>query len=140
VINDLAPLANGRKVTIDFLTETSDLVPEEPVYLLTRNLLDNAIQHAPAETAVSVEIKRMNNFLELRISDRGPGVPEELRAKILEPFHRETRAYSGSGLGLSVVSRVATLFGGQVGLTSTSDLQGLSVTVSLPLPVAEVAR
>jgi signal transduction histidine kinase len=140
VINDLAPLANARKVTIDFLTETSDSVPEEPIYLLTRNLLDNAIQHAPTDTVVTVEIKRIENVLRLRISDRGPGVPEELRAKLFEPFHRETRAYSGSGLGLSIVSRVATLFGGQVDLASTSDAQGLSVTVSLPLPRVEVAR
>jgi signal transduction histidine kinase len=138
VVGDLAPLANARNVTVDVLVSTSEAVPEEPIYLLVRNLVENALQHAPPGSEVTVAVDKVATALRLRISDLGVGVPAEARSKLFEPFHRETRSYSGSGLGLSIVARVATLFGGRTDLASTRGAQGLSVTVSLPLPVVAV--
>ena len=83
---------------------------------LIRNLLDNAARHAPGSPAL-VELETGADHVVLRVSDRGPGVPEAEREKIFEPFHRrEVRRESdedrGVGLGLSLVRQIARRHGG----------------------------
>ena len=87
---------------------------------LIRNLLDNAARHAPGSPAL-VELEAGDGQVVLRVSDRGPGVPEAEREAILEPFYRQPgrRAESGNddergvGLGLSLVRRIARRHGGE---------------------------
>jgi|CXWL01.1.fsa_nt_gi signal transduction histidine kinase len=80
-----------------------------------RNLLENARRHAAG--TVSLELHRHGAFVELRVCDRGPGVPEPLRDRIFEPFYRlpgATERDGGVGLGLSLVKSIATRHGGTV--------------------------
>ena len=87
---------------------------------LIRNLLDNAARHAPGSPA-QVELEAGDGQVVLRVSDRGPGVPEAEREAIFEPFYRQPgrRAESGNddergvGLGLSLVRRIARRHGGE---------------------------
>ena len=80
-----------------------------------RNLLENARRHAAGE--VSLQLRRQGDFAELRVCDRGPGVPTALRERIFEPFYRlpgATERDGGVGLGLSLVKSIATRHGGSV--------------------------
>jgi len=75
------------------------------------NLIDNAYQADP-EGVVKVVVEMSESALTFEISDRGPGVPPEARAKIFTPFH--TSRTRGTGLGLAVAYQVVDLHGGSI--------------------------
>ncbi len=80
-----------------------------------RNLLENARRYGGSE--VSAELKREGREVEVRISDRGPGVPEPFRERIFEPFFRlpgHAEREGGVGLGLSLVRQIAEHHRGSV--------------------------
>jgi signal transduction histidine kinase len=80
-----------------------------------RNLLENARRYGGSE--VSMQLARAGGSAELRVCDRGPGVPEALRARIFEPFYRlpgHAEQAGGVGLGLSLVKQIAERHGGSV--------------------------
>jgi signal transduction histidine kinase len=100
------------------------------------NLLDNAIKHGePAAGGtgdVTVEAKADAGRVLLIVSDRGPGIPEEDRARVLERFVRleASRSRPGAGLGLSLAAAVARLHGGELLLEDNAP--GLRVTLAIP--------
>lgn len=78
--------------------------------LLLRNLIDNAIRYTPEQGQVVVTITQQPNGIELQVADSGPGIAPELRQRVLERFYRVLGSgASGSGLGLSIVARIAEL-------------------------------
>ena len=82
--------------------------------LALRNLLENARKYGGADVVASVE---GGDVVRIRVCDRGPGVPEELRQRIFEPYYRpagHSEAHGGLGLGLALVARVAEAHGGAV--------------------------
>lgn len=81
-----------------------------------RNLLENAHRYGGADVAVSVA-RGAPGRVELRVCDRGPGVPEAQRERIFEPFYRlpgHAEVSGGVGLGLSLVRQIAARHGGTV--------------------------
>jgi signal transduction histidine kinase len=80
---------------------------------LVRNLLDNARRYG-AGSAIEVELEPVANGVCLRVSDRGPGVPESERERIFEPFYRPLQpdGPEGFGLGLALVRQIARHHGG----------------------------
>jgi two-component system OmpR family sensor kinase len=95
-------------------------VDERLVRRALRNLVENAFRHG--SPPVGVGISRAGGMVYVRVSDRGPGVPEAERERIFEPFYRrpgKSESQSGAGLGLALVRRIARAHGGDV------DLEGL---------------
>ena len=115
---------------------------------LVRNLLDNASCHAPG-SPVLVELEQRDDCALLRVSDRGPGIPERERDRIFEPFYRQSTVRSttgsrseesprdqrGAGLGLYLVRRIARRHGGEAVCRPRTG-GGACFEVSLPLPEA----
>lgn len=80
-----------------------------------RNLLENATRYSA--DAVTVELKRDGSFAQLRVNDRGPGVPPSERERIFDPFYRlpgASERHGGVGLGLSLVRSIADRHRGNV--------------------------
>lgn len=80
-----------------------------------RNLLENARRHAAGD--VTLTLQASGQRVEVRVCDRGPGVPEDLRERIFEPFYRlpgATERDGGVGLGLALVKSIAERHGGRV--------------------------
>src|SRR3989338_222014 len=106
----LAPAALEKGVQLELLTGDEATVQGNPGLLrgLLRNLLDNSIRHTLPGTSVQVSITHEPGAVCLSVSDNGPGIPEQEVDKVLERFYRPlgTQA-SGSGLGLSIVKRIA---------------------------------
>jgi signal transduction histidine kinase len=104
-----APLAIGRGVELA-LSAADALAPIEgnraAVVLAVKNLLDNAIAHAPAGSSVEVQIDAPAT---LSVLDRGPGVADAKRGEIFRRFH--TGRSRGVGLGLAIVAEVAAAHG-----------------------------
>ncbi len=93
------------------------------------NLLVNAAQ-AQGSGELSLELTQQAGAALVRVRDRGPGVPAELRAKLFEPF--VTGKATGTGLGLAVSRRLVERHGGALILEETSHM-GTSFLVRLPL-------
>ena len=97
------------------------------------NLLDNALRYG-GEAAVS--LRQADGRAEVRIEDRGPGIPAALRERVFDPFFRveasRSRDTGGSGLGLAVVRAVVQRHDGEIALEDRPG-GGLRARVALPL-------
>ncbi|MFX1675122.1 ATP-binding protein [Paraburkholderia sp. A2WS-5] len=101
--------------------------------ILLNNLVDNAIRYAGAHARVDVIVGRENGCAVLEVRDTGPGIPEEDRTRVWERFYRgEAHNASGSGLGLSIVRRIAEQHHARISLGSGEDNRGLVVTLRFP--------
>ena len=101
-------------------------------------LIDNALQHTPAGTAIRVALTRRADALRIEVEDNGPGVPAEALPNLFDRFYRgnQSRArHAGAGLGLTTVAAVIDLHHGTVAADSGSQ-GGLRIRVDLPLAQA----
>jgi signal transduction histidine kinase len=94
------------------------------------NLIRNALQWARSKVRVSISKDREGNWATLIVEDDGPGVPEEERLRVFEPFFSKRR--EGSGLGLAVVKKFAIDSGGFVSVERSS-LGGAKFILKLPI-------
>jgi two-component system phosphate regulon sensor histidine kinase PhoR len=109
------------------------------IELAVINLLDNAFKYAKDGGRIDVDVARAARFVSVRVSDRGPGIDAEDRARIFERFVRgrasgETRV-RGSGIGLSLVKHIAESHGGTIRVTSpiAGELRGCVFELSIPV-------
>jgi len=98
---------------------------------LINNLIDNAIRYSQEGGRVTVQASRAaDGQCRLAISDDGPAIPVEERARVFERFHRMLGTpQDGSGLGLAIVSEIATLHGARI--TLEDDTDGIGNTFSV---------
>ena len=103
--------------------------PRDALAQALLNLLLNALDHSPRGGVVTLSAEEGDGVV-LRVSDTGPGVPAGERARIFEPFH--TASVDGSGLGLSVVRRIARELGWHL---EVADAPGGGAEFIIRLPV-----
>jgi len=105
----------------------------ELLQVLLRNLIDNAIRYTPAGGTVTVSIRRQADAVELAVADSGPGIPEAERERAVHRFERLGKSRSeGSGLGLSIVARIAELHAATLALSTAAGGRGLMVSIVFP--------
>lgn len=97
------------------------------------NLLDNAIKYGGS---AHVEVNDAEDRLDIRVQDRGPGIPPAELEKVFEPFYRvegsRSRDTGGTGLGLAIARQIARAHGGDVTLANRADGGGLEALLRLP--------
>jgi PAS domain S-box-containing protein len=97
------------------------------------NLLHNAAKYSPAGSPIRVSASTVGETLELRVDDRGPGVPPKDLDRVFEPYYRRHSAtQSGRGLGLAICRSIVTAHGGRIWMVQRPG-GGLRVAVALPL-------
>jgi len=99
------------------------------------NVLSNAIRHAPAGSAVEVDLAIRDRLASITIRDHGPGVPAEALGELFKPFYRveddRGRSSGGVGLGLAIARRAVELHQGRI--TARNANPGLIVEIELPI-------
>ncbi len=125
--------AHGKQIDISLSCEGEILVngSRDMLDILVNNLISNAIKYTPENGTVEVDIEDNAGEIVLNIADSGPGVPAEDRQRIFERFYRRERGnIPGSGLGLSIVQRIAEVHSLHIELAE-SPLGGLLVRIYL---------
>jgi PAS domain S-box-containing protein len=129
---------DGRVVTITGDPVVADVDPPK-LERIVENLVVNAAKHTPPESSIELSLRCDGPDLVLEVADDGPGVPDEYKDSIFEPFNRgpgPPSATPGTGIGLSLVARFAALHGGRSWVEDRSG-GGASFLVSLPGCVRE---
>ena len=79
---------------------------------IVEHLVENAVKYAPPETAITIDWRLAEGVVQLGVSDEGPGIPEEWRERIFEPYaRRDTHTARGSGIGLYAAKRLGEIHG-----------------------------
>jgi len=136
----LRPAAEAKGIRFDTRVPAggaplrTDVVRLEQILV---NLLSNAVRHTPGGTAVVITVEERDGAIRFAVSDSGPGIPVELHERIFEPFERfDPHSGLGTGLGLPVSHRLATVLGGRLTVASGQG-QGAEFTLTLPLAPPE---
>ncbi|MDO9143729.1 MAG: sensor histidine kinase N-terminal domain-containing protein [Rhodoferax sp.] len=135
---DLSPLIADK--ALDFDIDTVPAPIQTHAWMLrelSRNLLHNAIRYSPEHGKLQVRLLCDASHAALVISDNGPGISEELRKRLFQPFSAG-QAHSGSGLGLAICLEISHTLGGQIELVNRLNhgrIEGLDTTVRLPLAI-----
>lgn len=128
VMADLAERARARQQVLELEAPSPVDVgmPAPLVQVLVRNLVDNALRYSPPGSLVRVTVGREPTSLS--VEDSGSGLPSDALARLGERFYRVLGSgQSGSGLGWSIVRRLARLYRIDIELVSGQDLGGLRV-------------
>ncbi|MEU0642684.1 sensor histidine kinase KdpD [Streptomyces umbrinus] len=143
-LDEVVPMALGGvpedSVELD-IPETLPMVAVDPGLLerSVANLVENAVKYSPAEERVLVSASAMADRVEVRVVDRGPGVPDAGKDRIFEPFQRYGDAPRGAGVGLGLA--VARGFAEAMrGTLTAEDTPGGGLTMVLTLPAAPGAH
>jgi PAS domain S-box-containing protein len=118
IVTHEAPQLPSLHIEMQLATDLP-VVAGEPTYVeqIVRNLLGNAAKYTPAGTRVVVEARREGSTIEVRVSDDGPGIPEDSVRRVFDLFYRDpdsARAVAGSGIGLFVCRSLVEAMGGRM--------------------------
>ncbi|CAD6512459.1 ATP-binding protein [Paraburkholderia metrosideri] len=127
--------AQQKNISVMLMGDLRAEINAEPVLIgiLLDNLLDNAIKYGRAGGSVEVAIQHTDDRVQVTVRDDGPGVAPDDLARLTNRFFRATgNQATGSGLGLSIVSRIAEHFGASLRLGTGIGDRGLAVEVTFP--------
>lgn len=130
---DVSPLIADKVIDFELATMPAPVHAHRwMLQELTRNLLHNAIKYGPRGATLAVSVAAESGSAVLRVSDQGPGIPDELRQRLFAPFAAGDLA-SGSGLGLTICREIVQALGGRIALHNRTSGDGLDAVVQLPL-------
>ena len=137
VLVDLTPLAQKNGITLTQTGENVQLTGSDVLlYRMLFNLTENAIKYNRTGGSVELSVEQEGGQAAIRVRDTGPGIAEEYRDSIFQPFFRvdksRSRAMGGVGLGLALVQEIARLHGGTVRVEQSTDT-GTTILVTLPV-------
>jgi len=131
-LDDLGPVA--RIVTVDIPDDLPEVAVDPGILeRVIANLIANALRYSPDGTPPALTGSALRDRVELRIIDRGPGIPEDHRDQMFVPFQRlgDTDNTTGVGLGLALSRGLTEAMGGTLEPDETPG-GGLTMTLSLP--------
>jgi signal transduction histidine kinase len=145
VISDVVELydamaeAEGITLGIEIEGEPITLGDKNLLTSAVVNLVDNALKYAGSGARVCVRVTQERDTVSMVVQDNGPGIPPAERSRVVERFYRldQSRSLPGNGLGLSIVTAIASLHCGKLYLEDAAP--GLIARIILPCSDADVA-
>jgi two-component system sensor histidine kinase QseC len=134
VVGELAPAALAKQQRMDVEAAGTCVIDgnETLLRVMIRNLVDNAVRYCPAGARIAVALTALpERGFRLRIDDSGPGMSNDDLARLGDRFFRVLAGHEpGSGLGWSIIRRIAAVHGGTVAVGRSGALGGLGVDVA----------
>jgi signal transduction histidine kinase len=136
LLGELGPLLHRHRATRAPSPRLHVLADRGRLRQVLEHLLENAVKYAPPDTRVAIEWTLVEGVVRISISDEGPGIPEEWRERIFEPYaRRETQTARGSGIGLYAARRLAESMGARL-WCEPAPTGGARFVLALPAAVA----
>jgi PAS domain S-box-containing protein len=147
-LTDVGQLILRSVAEADFLTDRDVRLQADPILAtidpakverIVENLLANAAKHTPDGTVIWIRVIPEEGGIQIVVEDDGPGVPQNVRTAIFEPFRQGPGDHPspGAGIGLSLVARFAALHGGTAWV---QDREGGGASFRVRLPSEDVPR
>jgi two-component system sensor histidine kinase KdpD len=112
VLRSLAPLLGRHEVVAAGSPRLHGLADPSRLRQIVEHLVENAVKYAPSDTTIRVDWALVEGLVQLGVSDEGPGIPDEWRERIFEPYaRRDTHTARGSGIGLYAAKRLGESMG-----------------------------
>lgn len=136
-VNEIAVLAEAKNQKILIAAEPCQANTDPVLFRQAlQNLLDNAVKYSPPDSAVRVNVRRVDGACRISVADEGPGIPSEFRSRITDRFFRVDRGRSrtagGFGLGLSLTAAYMRALGGSLDY-EPAEPRGSVFTLRIPL-------
>jgi signal transduction histidine kinase len=134
VVDEAGVVAGRHHVTLSLSGPASAVCPvdEATVRRAVANVVDNAVGHAPAGSAVEIEVGLSETHATVVVTDHGPGIPAEQQDQVFERFWRARPDAQGTGLGLPIARQIAQAHGGDLTVLSPGpDGDGCAFTLTL---------
>ena len=136
VVASLQPILDRHRVDIVPSVRLHGLADPPRLRQILEHLVENAVKYAPPDTAISIEWALHEGVVQLGVSDEGPGIPDEWRERIFEPYaRRDTHTARGSGIGLYAAKRLGESMGARLWCEPARP-HGARFVVALPAAVA----
>jgi two-component system, OmpR family, sensor kinase len=138
VVKQIEPLAQAARVNVEPVQTGAPSITiegdEDQLQRALSNVLENAVKFSSPGNRVQFSVQHSENgHVRFQIIDDGPGIPEEERSKIFQPFFRGSQNLKreGTGLGLFLAKRIVDLHGGSISAIPNSP-HGTIITIDLP--------
>jgi signal transduction histidine kinase len=136
VLTSMRPLLANHVVTVEPSARLQALADPPRLRQILEHLVENAVKYAPPGTTITVDWSLVEGVVQLGVSDEGPGIPEEWRERIFEPYaRRDTHTARGSGIGLYAAKRLGESMGARLWCEPARS-HGARFVVALPAVVA----
>ena len=142
-ISAIDKYAKMKKISLVFDTNVEECVISVDISSFDRiimNLISNAIKFSPENSCIFINTWKEKDFITISVRDEGMGIPKNEQKLIFNRFIQSTKnnknEYSGSGIGLDVVSNLVKAHGGTIELTSK---EGIGSEFRIKMPIVKVA-
>jgi signal transduction histidine kinase len=131
-------LAKEKGLAIDTSVSPSLTVysDRQGLQQVLRILVDNAVRYTPEGGAITLGARDVDNCVEFRVQDTGPGIPEQHRQHIFERFYRadtaRSRTEGGTGLGLAIAREIVDMLDGKIEVAGKSSGAGTTIVFWIP--------
>jgi signal transduction histidine kinase len=133
---DLEPLLARHRLELHEGIRLFALTDPSRLRQILEHLVENAVKYAPPETTIRLDWRMENGGVRIGVEDEGPGIPEEWRERIFEPYaRRETHTARGSGIGLYAARRLAESVGARL-WCEPANAHGARFVIALPAAAA----
>jgi signal transduction histidine kinase len=136
VVTSLTPILENHRVELVPSVRLQPLADPPRLRQILEHLVENAVKYAPPETSIRVDWRLHEGNVQLGVSDEGPGIPDEWRERIFEPYaRRDTHTARGSGIGLYAAKRLGESMGAHL-WCEPAQPHGARFVIALPAAVA----
>jgi signal transduction histidine kinase len=133
---ELAPLLKRHRLELREGIRLFALTDPSRLRQILEHLVENAVKYAPPETTIRLDWRMAEGGIRVGVEDEGPGIPEEWRERIFEPYaRRETHTARGSGIGLYAARRLAESVGARLWCEPANG-HGARFVIALPAAAA----
>jgi signal transduction histidine kinase len=136
VVESIRPIVRQHHLDVRHGLRHYALADAPRLRQILEHLIENAVKYAPPDTTIAIDHALVEGFVRIGVSDQGPGVPEEWRERIFEPYaRRETHTARGSGIGLYAAKRLGESMGARLWV-EPAEPTGARFVVALPAAAA----